>query len=117
MNPSRLLAAQNGANQFAEVGDPRTDAGLHAVAAMDPYLRIKPGTAYPPVLLIVGLNDNRVQPWASGKFGARLLAASSSGKPVWYRTDDAMGHFTTAQGTLALENADVYAFAEAMTTH
>ena len=117
LNPSRLLAAQNGANQFAEVGDPATSAGLHAVAAMDPYLRIKPGTAYPPVLLIVGLNDNRVQPWASGKFGARLLAASSSGKPVWYRTDDAMGHFNTAQGTLALENADYYAFSEAMTAH
>jgi prolyl oligopeptidase len=117
LNPSRLLAAQNGANQFAEVGDPATSAGLHAVAAMDPYLRIKPGTAYPPVLLIVGLNDNRVQPWASGKFGARLLAVGSGGKPVWYRTDDAMGHFNTAQGTLAMEDADFDAFSEAMIAH
>src|SRR5579862_269076 len=37
LNPSRLIAAQNGANQFAEVGDPRTFEGLHMVAAMDPY--------------------------------------------------------------------------------
>ena len=117
LNPSRLLAAQNGANQFAEVGDPTTSAGLHALAAMDPYLRIKPGTAYPPVLLIVGLNDNRVQPWASGKFGALLLAGSGSGQPVWYRTDDAMGHFNTAQATLARENADYYAFSEAVIAH
>ncbi len=117
LNPSRLLAGENGANQIAEVGDPATAAGLHALAAMDPYLRIRPGTAYPPVLLIVGLNDNRVQPWASGKFGARLLAASSSPKPVWYRTDDAMGHFNTAQGTAALENADYYAFSEAAIAH
>jgi prolyl oligopeptidase len=117
LNPSRLLAGENGANQISEVGDPATAAGLHALAAMDPYQRIRPGTAYPPVLLIVGLNDNRVQPWASGKFGARLLALSTSRKPVWYRTDDAMGHFTTAQGTLALENADYYAFSEAVIAH
>jgi len=117
LNPSRLLAGENGANQIAEVGDPATGAGLHALAAMDPYLRIRPGTAYPPVLLIVGLNDNRVQPWASGKFGARLLVVSSSHKPVWYRTDDAMGHFNTAQGTAAQENADYYAFSEAAIAH
>jgi prolyl oligopeptidase len=117
LNPSRLLAAQNGANQISELGDPATSAGLHALAAMDPYQRIRPGTAYPPVLLIVGLNDNRVQPWESGKFGARLLATSSGGKPVWFRTDEAMGHFNTAQGTLALEDADYYAFSESVTTH
>jgi prolyl oligopeptidase len=117
LNPTRLLAMENGANQIAEVGDPRTTEGLHALAAMDPYQRIRPGTAYPPVLLTVGLSDSRVQPWESGKFGARLLAASSSGKPVWFRTDETMGHFNTAQGTLALENADYYAFAETVTAH
>ena len=117
LNPSRLLAAQNGANQIAELGDPATAAGLHALAAMDPYQRLRPDTAYPPVLLIVGLNDNRVQPWESGKFGARLLAVSSSGSPVWFRTDEAMGHFNTAQGTVALEDADYYAFSEAVIKH
>jgi prolyl oligopeptidase len=117
LNPSRLLAMENGANQIAEVGDPRTSEGLHQLAAMDPYQRIRPGTAYPPTLLTVGLGDSRVQPWESGKFGARLLAASSSGKPVWFRTDEAMGHFNTAQGTLALENADYYAFSETVTSH
>lgn len=117
LNPTRLLAGENGANQIAEVGDPATSDGLHALAAMDPYQRIKPGTAYPPVLLIVGLNDGRVQPWTSGKFGARLLATRSGGKPVWFRTDDAMGHFNTAQGTLARENADYYAFSEGVIPH
>jgi prolyl oligopeptidase len=112
LNPSRLLAAKNGANQFAEVGDPRTETGLKSVAAMDPYLRIKAGTAYPAVLLVVGVNDNRVAPWNSGKFGARLLAASSSGKPVWFRLDDDMGHFNTAQEAQSREQADVYTFAE-----
>jgi prolyl oligopeptidase len=114
LNPSRLLAAKNGANQFAELGDPRTREGLLSLAAMDPYQRIKPGTAYPAVLLIVGLNDNRVAPWASGKFGAHLQAASSSGQPVWFRTDADMGHFSTAQAAQARVSADRFSFGEAI---
>jgi prolyl oligopeptidase len=112
LNPSRLAAAKNGANQYAEVGDPRTAAGLKALAAMDPYQRLRSGVAYPPVLLIVGLNDNRVVPWQSGKFGARLISVGDT--TVWYRTDEDMGHFTTAQATKAREWADIYTFAEAV---
>jgi prolyl oligopeptidase len=115
LNVTRLSAAKNGANQFAELGDPSTAEGLKSLAGMDPYQHIKQGAKYPAVMLIVGLNDNRVAPWASGKFGARLMAASSSGKPVWYRTDSDMGHFSVAMGARALEHADTYAFAEAMT--
>jgi prolyl oligopeptidase len=111
LNPSRLSAAKNGANQYAEVGDPRTADGLKALAAMDPYQRIRSGTRYPPALLIVGLNDNRVVPWQSGKFGARLMSVGDS--TVWYRTDEDMGHFNTALATQARERADIYAFAEA----
>jgi prolyl oligopeptidase len=111
LNPSRLSAAKNGANQYAEVGDPRTADGLQALAAMDPYQRIRSGASYPPALLIVGLNDNRVVPWQSGKFGARLMSVGDS--TVWYRTDEDMGHFTTALATEARERADIYAFAEA----
>lgn len=114
LNPSRLGAAKNGANQFAEVGDPSTPDGLKSLAGMDPYQRLKPGVTYPPVLLIVGLNDNRVAPWASGKFGARLMSLTGGDQSVWYRVDEDMGHFTTAQAAGARESADVYGFAEAM---
>jgi prolyl oligopeptidase len=114
LNPSRLIASANGANQFAEVGDPRTSEGLHTVAAMDPYQRIKDATPYPAVLLIVGLNDHRVAPWESGKFGARLATASSSGRPIWFRTDGDMGHFNTAGSAQARELSDTFSFAEAV---
>jgi prolyl oligopeptidase len=114
LNPSRLIAAANGANQFAEVGDPRTSEGLHMLAAMDPYQRIKDGMSYPPVLLVVGMNDHRVSPWESGKFAARLAAASAAKRPVWFRTDVDMGHFNTAESAEAAELADGFAFAEAM---
>ncbi|HEV7714652.1 MAG TPA: prolyl oligopeptidase family serine peptidase [Steroidobacteraceae bacterium] len=112
LNPVRLLAGKNGANQIGELGDPRTAAGLKALAAMDAYQLIRDGVSYPPVMFMVGLNDNRVSPWESGKFGARLAAASRSGKPVWFRTDADTGHFGTTLSAQAAENADIYTFIE-----
>ena len=112
LNPVRLLAGANGANQIAEVGDPRTPEGLKAIAAMDPYQHVRDGVHYPAVLLVVGLNDQRVPPWESGKFGARLQAVSRGGRPVWFRTDSDTGHFGTSLSESAAEEADVYTFIE-----
>jgi prolyl oligopeptidase len=108
----RLLAAKNGANQIPEMGDPRTEAGMKQLLAMDPYQHVRNGVKYPPLLLITGTVDTRVAPWNSGKFGARVMAASPT-TPVWFRADDQMGHFTTNANALALEYADIYAFFDA----
>jgi len=112
LNPVRLLAGANGANQIAEFGDPRTAPGLKALAAMDPYQRVRKGVRYPAVMLAVGLNDSRVPTWGSGKFGARLRAASASGKPVWFRTNGDAGHFNDSLDDAAAERADEAAFLE-----
>ncbi len=112
LNPVRLLAAKNGANQIAELGDPRTPEGMRQLLAMDPYQRIGRDRRYPPLLLIVGLADQRVAPWNSGKFAAKVLAVSPT-TPVWIRTDDASGHFATNLNALALQTADIYAVVEA----
>lgn len=106
----RLLEGKNGANQVAELGDPRTAEGLKQLAAMDAYQQIQDGKRYPPTMLTVGLNDQRVVPWHSGKFGARLAAAGGGKVPVWYRTDAGSGHFATSMDEGALLWADVYAF-------
>jgi prolyl oligopeptidase len=112
LNPVRLLAGENGANQIAEVGDPRTAEGLKAIAAMDPYQRVRNGVRYPAVMLAVGLNDSRVSTWDSGKFGARLRVATASGKPVWFRTNGDAGHFNDSLDDKAAERADEWAFLE-----
>lgn len=114
LNPARLLVAKNGANQFAEVGDPRTAQGMRQLLAMDPYQHVRSGKRYPPLLLMVGLADQRVAPWNSGKFAARVMAASPS-TPVWIRTDDGLGHFATNLSSAALETADVYSAVEELT--
>jgi len=112
LNPVRLLAGQNGANQIAEVGDPRTAKGLKAIAAMDPYQRIHNGVRYPAVMLAVGLNDSRVSTWDSGKFAARLRTATTSGMPIWIRTNGDAGHFNDSLDDKAAERADEAAFLE-----
>ncbi len=112
LNPVRLLAGQNGVNQIAEVLDPRTAEGLKAIAAMDPYQRVRNGTRYPAIMLAVGLNDSRVSTWDSGKFGARLRTATTSGKPVWFRTNGDAGHFNDSLDDKAAERADEAAFLE-----
>ena len=114
LNPVRLAEEPNGANQFGEMGDPRKAADFPWMLAMDPYQQIRPHTAYPAIMLDVGLNDSRVAPWETGKFAARLRVADTSGRPVWIRTDANGGHgIQRSLGAEAAEYADVYAFLDA----
>lgn len=114
LNPVRLLQAPNGANQIGEMGDPRQATDFPFILAMDPYQQIKPHTAYPAVMLNVGLNDSRVAPWETGKFAAKLRAANTSGRPIWIRTNANGGHgIQTSLGAEAAEYADIFAFMDA----
>lgn len=114
LNPVRLLQAANGANQLGEMGDPRKASDFPWILATDPYQQIRPHTAYPAVMLDVGLNDSRVSPWETGKFAARLRASNTSGRPVWIRTNADGGHGIQASlGAEATEYADIYAFMDA----
>jgi prolyl oligopeptidase len=111
VNPLRILAAENGANQIGEVGDPSTEAGYKSIHAFDPYVNLKPGTAYPAVIFTVGLNDLRVAPWMTGKMAARLRATTTSTHPILVRVEEDAGHgigSTRDQGFA--ETADVWAF-------
>jgi prolyl oligopeptidase len=110
-NPVRVLEGVNGANQIPELGDPATEEGYRALAAMDPYHHVRPGVPYPAVLLPVGLNDGRVSAWHSAKFAARLRAATSSGRPVLIRIEEEAGHGVgTTREQRARLLADGFAF-------
>ncbi len=110
-NPLRILASENGANQKAELGDPETDKGFHAIFEMDPYQHVQPRTAYPAVLLAIGLNDRRVAPWMTAKMAARLQASTTSGKPVLIRIDADAGHgIGSTRDQAYTERADVWSF-------
>jgi prolyl oligopeptidase len=106
----RYLHEPNGPGQEGALGArPDDPAGFRALLAMDAYHNVREGVAYPPVLLTHGLRDNRVAPWQSGKFGARLAA---TGNPVWLRIEPEAGHgLGSTRAQLQEELADSLAFA------
>jgi len=111
VNPLRILFAENGANQKAELGDPATEVGYKSILEMDPYQHVQPNTPYPAVIFTVGLNDHRVAPWMTGKLAARLLASTTSGKPILVRIDPDAGHgIGSTRDQAYAERADVWSF-------
>ncbi len=107
----RAETTANGVPNIPEFGTVKTEAGFKALQAMSTYDNVKPGVAYPAVMLTHGVNDPRVDVWESTKTAARLKAATSSGKPVLMRLDFDAGHGigNTKKQQLA-ERADNFSF-------
>ena len=113
VNALRYLEGINGANQTAELeATPSTPEGFRTLLAMDAYQNVKPGTSYPAVMVDVGLNDQRVSPWASAKFAARLQAVSSNGRPTLVRVEGDAGHglVGSTRDQSAAERTDAWSF-------
>ncbi len=107
----RFESTPNGVPNIPEFGSVKTEAGFKALLAMSTYANITPGTAYPAVLLTHGVNDPRVEVWQSTKTAARLMAASTSGKPVLMRLDFDAGHgIGNTKKQQFEERADIYSF-------
>ncbi|MES1200676.1 MAG: prolyl oligopeptidase family serine peptidase [Pseudomonadota bacterium] len=111
LNPTRLAVANNGPNQYAEMGDPTTAEGFRALYEQDSYQWLTRATASPDWLLTIGLNDHRVEPWMSGKFVARALARFGDHHLVLMRTDPEAGHGVgSTRDQLVDERADYFSF-------
>lgn len=108
----RAETTPNGIPNIPEFGTRTNEAGFRALLAMSTYHQIRDGVNYPAVLLTHGVNDPRVEVWNSTKTGARLLAASRSGRPVLMRLEFDSGHgIGNTKSQVFDEVADVYAFA------
>ena len=88
----RFETTQNGQFNVTEYGSVRDQEQFRALYTYSPYQHVKDGTKYPAILLTVGENDLRVDPWHSRKFAARLQAATASGKPVLLVSFSDAGH-------------------------
>jgi prolyl oligopeptidase len=107
----RAEVTPNGVPNIPEFGTVADEAGFRALLAMSTYHQIQDGVKYPAVMLTHGVNDPRVEVWHSTKTGARLMAASTSGKPVLLRLDYDAGHGVGSTKTQVLqERADMFAF-------
>jgi prolyl oligopeptidase len=81
------------------------------LVAYSPYHNIKPGTAYPPTLVLTSDHDDRVVPGHSFKFAAAMQAAQAGDAPVLIRIQTKAGHgFGKPTAVLIQETADIFAF-------
>ena len=107
----RAEATANGVPNIPEFGTVTKEDEFRALLAMSSYHNVKDATAYPAVMLIHGVNDVRVDYWHSSKMAARLLAASTSGKPILLNLDYEAGHgIGSTKQQRQRQIADYYAF-------
>jgi prolyl oligopeptidase len=77
-----------------EYGDAAIREQFEVIRQYSPYQHVRPGVAYPAVMVTSGDLDTRVPPLAARKFTSRLQAATSSGRPVILRYHPKAGHAT-----------------------
>jgi prolyl oligopeptidase len=82
-----------------------------ALYAYSPLHNIKPGTSYPPTMVITADHDDRVWPGHSFKFAAALQAAQGGSAPILIRIETKAGHGAgKPTSKLIEETADRWAF-------
>ena len=89
----------------------KDEAEFKALYAYSPYHNLKPGTEYPPTLVSTADHDDRVVPWHSFKFAARLQDAHEGDNPVLIRIETKAGHGSGKPTAKIIEEvADEWAF-------
>lgn len=94
--------------EYGSSEDPAQFAYLYKYS---PLHNIRPGTAYPPTLVLTADHDDRVVPAHSFKFSATLQQAQGGSAPILIRIETAAGH-GAGKPTFKLidEAADKWAF-------
>jgi prolyl oligopeptidase len=97
-------------SDYGSSDDPEQFKALYAYS---PLQNIKPGTRYPPTLVMTADHDDRVVPAHSFKYIATLQAAQAGAAPVLIRIETRAGH-SVGKPTLKRieEGTDMLAFIE-----
>jgi prolyl oligopeptidase len=105
----RVERTRNGLFNTTEYGSVKDPDQFRALYGYSPLHHVQDGTNYPPVLLLTGMNDPRVDPWNSFKFAARLQASGTK-HPVLLRTSMSTGHIGTPLNARNEQDADIFSF-------
>ena len=73
----RIEFSANGPPNVPEFGTVTTEPGFRNLLAMDSIQHVKKGVRYPAIMIAVGLNDPRVEPWGPAKFAAAACTLRS----------------------------------------
>jgi prolyl oligopeptidase len=96
------------AEEFGSSADAKDFANL---LKYSPLHNLKPGTCYPPTLVMTADHDDRVVPAHSFKFAAALQAAQSCGNPTLIRIETKAGHGAGKPTSKSIDEAtDKWAF-------
>jgi prolyl oligopeptidase len=97
----------------SDFGSPDDPEQFRWLRAYSPLHNVRPGTCYPPTLLLTGDHDDRVVPGHSLKFAATLQGAQACEAPVLLRVETAAGHGAgKPMSKVIAENADRLTFIE-----
>lgn len=111
LNMSRLAAIPIGQSNYAEFGSADTAQGQQDLLRIDAYRHLRPGVHYPALLLTLGMNDERVSPWQSAKFAARMLSLQRAGdKPLLVLAQNDAGHTTGSRRQYQEQAVDLLSF-------
>ena len=89
----------------------RSKEEFDVLYAYSPLHRLRPGTTYPPVLLMTSDHDDRVVPAHSFKFAARLQAVSAPDAEAFLRVTYSAGHgMGKSRSAQLAERIDLLAF-------
>lgn len=95
----------------AEYGTSDDPKAFEWLRAYSPLHNVRPGTHYPPTLIMTGDHDDRVFPAHSYKFAAALQAAQAGPAPVLLRVTARAGHGAGKPTAVRIsEAADMWTF-------
>lgn len=77
--------------EYDEWGDPREPEVRARLQGYTPYENVR-AQDYPPMLVVAGYNDSRVQYWEAAKWVARLRATRTDGNLLLLKTEMGAGH-------------------------
>ncbi|GCE04989.1 prolyl oligopeptidase family serine peptidase [Dictyobacter aurantiacus] len=97
---------------IGEYGDAENNPEQFAfLYAYSPLHNVRPGTAYPPTLIMTADTDDRVVPAHARKFAATLQAAQAGESPILLRVEMKAGHgMGKPTAKIIEEEADILAF-------
>lgn len=101
----------NGEFNITEFGTIKNKEQFEALIAYSPLHNVTEGVKYPAMILLTGEHDGRVNPYHSRKMTAALQNATSSSRPILYRSSSTSGHGGgTALSEQIEKESDIFAF-------
>jgi len=95
LNPFGLESSSTASStSYLEYGTVKDSSEYVGLIKMDPYLNIKPNTAYPATLIMPSYNDDRIPLWDNGKYIAKLQKNNTANTPILMDIDYDSGHET-----------------------